>query len=177
MSAQRVVLGRINGLFGVKGWVKVYSYTRPAENLFDYLRWELGNETSGRPIDWRLFRVLGWRRQGKTLVVQLADADGTPLADRDAAVGLLDAEIAVPRADLPELEPGRYYWSDLVGLEVLNRDAVSLGRVSAMMETGANDVLVVDGERQRLIPFVLDEIVDAVDLESGQITVDWASDF
>lgn len=177
MTVQRVVLGRINGLFGIKGWVKVYSYTRPAQNLFAYGRWELGYKTTGRQDDWRPFRVLATRRQGKTLIAQLADANGVPLADRDAAVALLDAEIAVPREDLPELEPGRYYWSDLVGLEVVNQDTVSLGHVSAMMETGANDVLVVDGERQRLIPFVLGEIVNTVDLDSGRLVVDWEPDF
>ncbi len=178
MTASRVVLGRVNGLFGVKGWLKIYSYTRPAENIFDYKRWELGNTAEGRQDDWRPFRVVEARRQGKTWIAHLADAGGTPLADRDAAIALLDAEIAVPRADLPPPEPGHYYWSDLVGLDVINRDAVVLGRVSAMMETGANDVLVVaGGERRRLIPFVPDVIVDTVDLEAGRIVVDWEADF
>lgn len=177
MTGKRVVLGRINGLFGVRGWVKVYSYTRPAENLLGHERWQLRCATEGRPGDWRPFRVLASRRQGKTLVVQLADDDGAALADRDAAIQLLDAEIAVAREDLPPLEPGQYYWSDLVGLEVLNRDAVPLGRVTAMMETGANDVLIVEGERQRLIPFVIGEIVDTIDLDTGRIVVVWEPDF
>ncbi|MGB7756013.1 MAG: ribosome maturation factor RimM [Salinisphaera sp.] len=169
---RHVVLGRVNGLFGVRGWIKVYSYTRPVEAILDYDRWWLG--AAG---DRRGYRLIDGRVQGKTLVAQLANADGEPLADRDAAVELLESDIAVDRRDMPDPEPGEYYWFDLVGLRVVTVDDVDLGRVTAMMETGANDVLVVQGDRERLIPMVADEFVTAVDLEAGTIRVEWDPEF
>lgn len=168
-----IVLGRVHGLFGVKGWLKVFSYTRPSENLLEYERWLIG-----RRGDWRPFRVLEARIQAKTLIARLAAGeDDAPLADRDAAAALLEQDIAVDRADMPEPAPGSYYWFDLVGLAVSNRDGAALGEVTAMMATGANDVLVVKGDRERLIPFVMDTFVDTVDLVAGRIVVDWDPDF
>lgn len=177
MSDKRVVLGHISGLFGVGGWVKVYSHTRPIDNLLDYDRWFVERFSQGGAAQWRAFRVLQAKPHGKTLVAQLADAEHGPVTGRDAAAALVDARVAVARADMPALAPGEYYWQDLIGLEVVNRDAVALGRVTGMMETGANDVLVIEGERQRLIPFVIGVIVDCVDLETGRIAVDWDADF
>jgi len=174
-----VVLGRVNGLFGVKGWVKVYSYTRPSENLLEFDEWLIG-----RQGNWRPFRVLESRTQGKTLVAQLGvrstdrpRARPEPLADRDSAVELLELEIAVPREAMPALSDDEYYWFDLIGLDVVNREGVALGRVKAMMETGANDVLVLAGERERLVPFVVGEIIDDVDLAAGRIVADWDPEF
>lgn len=169
---RHVVLGRVHGLFGVKGWVKVYSHTRPAESLLGYERWWIG-----RAGNWRLFLVIESRMQSKTLVARLADEQEQPLPDRDAAVALLDCDIAVARDDMPALDDGQYYWFDLIGLEVVNRDNVGLGQVKALMETGANDVLVVQGERERLIPFVVDEFIDDVDFGSGRVIADWDPDF
>lgn len=178
MSDQQVVLGRISGLFGVRGWLKVHSYTRPIDNLLDYDCWLVVDRSAeGRQEQWRPFRVVAARPHGKTLVVQLANAEGGVIADRDAAAALLDADIAVARADMPPLPPGEYYWHDLVGLEVVNREALSFGHVTRMLETGANDVLVVEGDGERLIPFVMGVIVDSVDLEAGRIMVDWDADF
>ena len=172
MADRPVVLGHVSGLFGVKGWVKVYSYTRPAVNLFEYDTWLIGRQDD----TWRPFRVLDAREQGKTLVAQLA-SDGAPLPDRDAAAELIDLQIAVERDQLPEPEDGEYYWFDLVGLDVVTLDGAPLGRVKAMMETGANDVLVLKGDRERLVPFVVGEIIDEVDLEAGRIVADWDPDF
>ena len=157
----------------MKGWIKVYSYTRPAANLIEYEDWLIGRQDA-----WRPFRVIDAREQGKTLIAQIAAGDDdTPLADRDAAAALIDLEIAVGRDQLPEPEPGEYYWFDLVGLDVVNRDDTPLGRVKAMMETGANDVLVLQGDRERLVPFVVGEIIDEVDLEAGRIVADWDPEF
>lgn len=169
---RHVVLGRVHGLFGVSGWIKVYSYTRPIEAILDYDRWWIGPEG-----DRRDYQLLDGRVQGKTLVAQLARTQGEPLPDRDAAVDLLESDIAVDRNDMPDPEPGQYYWFDLVGLRVVTVDDVDLGRVSAMMETGANDVLVVQGDRERLIPMLVDEFVTAVDLDAGTIRVDWDPEF
>jgi len=172
MAQRRIVLGHVSGLFGVKGWIKVYSHTRPPENLLAFSEWSIGRQDS-----WRPFRVLDTRVQGKSLIARLADENGTPLPDRDAAIPLLDLDIAIARDAMPDPESGEYYWFDLVGLGVINREGVALGEVKAMMETGANDVLVVQGERERLIPFVVDTFVDDVDLESRQIRVDWDPEF
>ncbi|WP_423823751.1 ribosome maturation factor RimM [Salinisphaera sp. SPP-AMP-43] len=169
---RHVVLGQVHGLFGVRGWIKVYSHTRPIESILDYQRWWIGNAGQRQQ-----YQVLEGRLQGKTLVARLADAEGEPLPDRDAAVELLDLDIAVAREDMPDPEPGEYYWFDLVGLRVVTLEAIDLGQVSAMMETGANDVLVVKGDRERLIPLVMDEYVTEVDLEAGRIVVDWDPEF
>jgi len=177
MEDRRVLLGRINGLFGVRGWLKIYSHTRPIDNIAAYERWFLNRSTAGRQSDWRPFYVIEARPHGGTLIAQLAADDGSIIDDRDTAANLLEADIAVARADMPDPAPGEYYWHDLIGLEVVNRQAQLLGRVSAMMETGANDVLVVTGECERLIPCVPDVIIDEVDLDAGRIRVDWEADF
>lgn len=169
----RVLLGRINGLFGVRGWVKVYSYTVPAANILAYSRWYVG-----RSGDWRSMRLVDGRVHGKGLVALLAPADGDePVADRDAAAELMGQEIAVARDDLPPLAEGEHYWADLLGLQVVNRDGDELGTVTGMMDTGVHGVLVVDGEHERLIPFVPGEIVDEVDSGTGRIVVDWEPDW
>ena len=166
MTTQPVVLGRISGLFGVRGWVKVYSYTDPREAVLDYDRWLLSG-TNG----WREATVAEGQRHGKTIIARL---DGC--IDREQAAQLVGTEIAVPRDELPEAEQGRFYWSDLEGLRVVHRDGTELGRVAYLLETGANDVLVVDGEQERLIPFVMDKVILDVDLENDRIEVDWEWD-
>ena len=166
MTTQPVVLGRISGLFGVRGWVKVYSYTDPREAVLDYDRWLLSG-TNG----WREATVAEGQRHGKTIIARL---DGC--IDREQAAQLVGTEIAVPRDELPEAEQGRFYWSDLEGLRVVHRDGTELGRVAYLLETGANDVLVVDGEQERLIPFVMDKVILDVDLENDRIEVGWEWD-
>lgn len=167
-----VLLGRINGLFGVRGWVKVYSYTAPAANILDFPLWHVGRDGESRPM-----RLVEGRVQGKGLVARLAPADGDPIDERGEAAALVGCDIAVDRDDLPPLPEGEYYWADLLGLRVVNREGDELGTVSHMMDTGVHGVLVVAGERERLIPFILGVIVDDVDLAAGRITVDWESDW
>jgi 16S rRNA processing protein RimM len=166
MTTQPVVLGRISGLFGVKGWVKVYSYTEPREAVLEYRRWLLSGKDG-----WREASVAEGQRHGKTIIARL---DG--YVDRDQAAELIGTEIAVPRDELPEAEEGRFYWSDLEGLQVVHCDGTELGRVAYLLETGANDVMVVQGEQERLIPFVMGEVILGVDLASGRIDVDWEWD-
>jgi 16S rRNA processing protein RimM len=160
-----VPLGFISGVYGVNGWVKVHSFTQPREALLAYQPWLLGPKR-------RRVEVLEGRRQGKTLVAALAG-----VADRDSAHELLNEEIVVPREQLPELLAGEYYWADLIGLAVETQDGTPLGTVERMMATGANDVLVVRGERERLIPFVMDQFVTRVDLAGGRLVVDWDPEF
>ncbi len=162
-----VVVGQVTGLYGVLGWVRIYSHTQPRENVLHYGRWHLGG-----PGRWRPVKVEAARTQGKGLVAKFAGVD-----DRDAARAWIGREIAVPRDELPPLEEGEYYWSDLLGLQVLTVDGQVLGQVARLMETGANDVLVVQGDRERLIPFLPDRVVRRVDLEAGVVEVDWDPDF
>lgn len=166
MTTQPVVLGRISGLFGVRGWVKVYSYTEPREAVLEYDRWLLSGKSG-----WQEATVAEGQRHGKTVIARL---DG--YVDRDQAASLIGTEIGVPREWLPETGQGEYYWSDLEGLRVVHRDGSELGTVAHLLETGANDVMVVKGEKERLIPFVIDKVILGVDLEKGEIEVDWEWD-
>ena len=159
-------MGRITGLFGVRGWVKVYSYTEPREAVLNYDRWLLG-----RRDGWQEATVAEGQRHGKTIIARL---DG--YVDRDQAAGLVGADIGVPREAMPETDGDQYYWSDLEGLRVLHRDGTELGQLAYLLETGAHDVMVVQGEQERLIPFVLDKVVIGVDLDKGEIEVDWEWD-
>jgi 16S rRNA processing protein RimM len=160
-----VPMGHVSGVHGVRGWVKIYSHTRPKEAILQYQPWLLGTER-------KEVRIVDGRRQGKTLVVLFPG-----VSDRDQARQYLNQEIAIHPHQLPKLQQGEYYWTDLIGLEVVCVDGTPLGKVREMLETGANDVLVVQGERQRLIPFVQGQYVTAVDLQNGTLTVDWDADF
>jgi 16S rRNA processing protein RimM len=167
-GGKRILLGRIVGLFGVDGWVKVESYTEPRTRIFKYRPWLLKH--AGRE-----FEVDGasGRSQGRGLVAVLPD-----VADRDSAAALIGADIWIPRSALPKIRRGEYYWTDLETLDVVTVDGVALGKVSHLFSTGANDVLVVrDGERERMIPFVLKQFVTEVNLDSRRIVVDWDPDF
>lgn len=166
-----IVLGRISGLHGVHGWLKVHSYTEPREALLEYKEWLVGGSDG-----WRLHAIADARNHGKTLVARF---EGTN--DRDAAARFVGADVAVERDQLPETAEGEYYWADLEGLEVRHRDGRMLGRVSRLLETGAHDVMAVrreeDGhEHELLIPFVPGEFVLGVDLAAGVIDVDWEWD-
>jgi 16S rRNA processing protein RimM len=166
-SGDIVAMGRIDGLFGIKGWVKVYSYTRPRETILKYRVWKLKLAQG-----WREFEVAEGRKQGAGVVARLQGIE-----DRDAASALIRAEIAIERSVLPKLKAGEYYWTDLEGLKVVNLEGVEFGTVSHLFETGgSNDVLVVRGDRERLVPFTKHAIRE-VDLENGIIRVDWDPEF
>ena len=160
--------GKINGVFGVKGWVKVFSFTDPRENILLYSPWLLRKNQQIKEI-----KVVNGQRHGDTVIAELAG-----IADRDAAAALMGAEILINRLQLPATAAGEYYWTDLVGLAVKNREGISLGVVDHLLETGANDVLVVkDGDVERLIPFIQQHTVLDIDLSAGSMIVDWDPDF
>jgi 16S rRNA processing protein RimM len=162
-----VELGRITGLFGVRGWVKVFSGTQPRDDILGYPTWYLLLKDRWVPAV-----PEEGRSHGKGIVAKIKGFD-----DRDQAMELLEAAIAVPRSQLPEAGEGEYYWTDLIGLAVVTTEGVDLGRVAELFETGANDVIVVAGERERLIPFLQGSVVTDIDLEAGRLTVDWDPDF
>jgi 16S rRNA processing protein RimM len=163
----RITVGRICGLFGVKGWVKVFSYTEPRENICRYSPWHLLGAQGDRSIE-----VSDGRLQGQAVVVKLEGVD-----DRDAAGALQGLDIEVDWAQLNALPPGEYYWEQLCGLEVFDTRGRPLGRIDHLLRTGAHDVLVVEGERQRLIPFVQGAIVKRIDLDPGTMLVEWAPEY
>jgi 16S rRNA processing protein RimM len=163
-----VLVGKIVGISGVRGEVKLESYTEPRMQIFSYQPWQLKSGAGEREIS-----GCRGREQGKGVVATLPGIE-----DRDAAVPLVGTEIWVRRSALPRSKKGEYYWADLEGLEVDTVEGAKLGRVSHLVATGANDVLVVvDGKRERLIPFVTGDYVKEVDFESGRITVDWDPEF
>ncbi len=162
-----VLLGLVTGLYGVKGWIKVHSYTEPRANIVTFGRWTLCRGDGRLAVT-----VENGRPQGRTIVAKIKGID-----DRDQARALIGSEIAVEREDLPPCEPGEYYWADLEGLDVLTEAGDELGKIDYLFSTGAHDVLVVEGARQRLIPFVKQTIVRKVDLDRGLVMVDWDPDY
>jgi 16S rRNA processing protein RimM len=162
-----VEVGEIVGAFGVLGWVKVRSFTDPPANILNYIPWALGSSEAPRSA-----MLVEGRPQGAAVVARLQGVE-----DRDQAIALKGTRILVPRQCFPDASPGTYYWADLIGLDVLTVAGVALGKVRGLLETGANDVLDVKGERDRLIPFVVGEFVKNVDRAESLITVDWDPEF
>jgi 16S rRNA processing protein RimM len=160
-----VVLGRIGAPFGLDGWVRVQSYTDPLEGIARYPVWELVTGGGVARVG-----VIDWKRAGPGIAVQL---DG--IASREAAQGLNGAEVRVSRAQLPPAGPGEVYWHDLVGLEASTTDGVPLGRVGGILDLPAHPVLVIEGDRERLVPLVRERIA-ALDLDGGRVVLDWHPD-
>lgn len=175
--SQLVVIGKITTVYGVKGWVKVHSYTEPMENFFGYTDFLIEQNGNWTPI---VFAES--KRHGKGLVARIDGVD-----DRDVAAAYTRCNIATPLSALPDLEEDEFYWHQLEGLKVLTTGAsgesLLLGVVSHMLETGANDVMVVRkcpgsiDAQERLIPYLPDQFVDHIDLEAGEIRVDWDPEF
>jgi 16S rRNA processing protein RimM len=163
----RVVLGRITGAFGVRGWLKVISFTEPAEQVLDYPAWKVDLPRSSR----RELRPLEGRRHGKGLVVRVEGID-----DRDAAIALGRLEFWIERRELPALKKDEYYRADLVGFEVVNLQGERLGSVDHFLDMPANAVMVVAGVREHWLPLGADQVF-RVDLGQRRITVDWDPDF
>lgn len=163
-----VTLGRISGLHGVQGWVKIISDTSPRENILRYSPWYLKREG-----EWQEWKPEKGRRHGKVIIAWLRGCN-----DREAARELMGADIAVYRSQLgATLKEHEYYWTDLEGLSVVTRDKQPLGKIVYLFETGSNDVMVVKGERERFIPYIWQQVVKEVDLENRRMTVDWDPEF
>lgn len=160
-----VQIGHISGVHGIKGWVKIFSLTEPREAIFEYQPWLLG-ET------FEEVRVLQGKKHGKHLIALLENTN-----DRDQAESRVKQAISVYRDQFPELLGEEYYWTDLEGLDVKLEDGTRLGTIDGMLATGANDVMVVRGEKELLIPFVPGQYVKQVSLEGGFVIVDWDPEF
>lgn len=162
-----VTLGRVSGAFGVKGWIKVESYTNPPVNIVTFGRWTLRRRGADQA-----FEVERGHEHGGGVVAKLQGID-----DRDLAREYVGADVVVERERLPKAGAGEYYWIDLEGLEVRTTAGAVLGKVERLFATGAHDVLVVAGTPERLVPFVVGPVVKRVDLDAGLIEVDWSPDF
>ena len=162
-----LVMGRIASPYGVRGWVRINSFTAVPGNLLEYMPWYLQQQGQ-----WQAVEVLDGKQHGKGLVVHLKSCD-----DRDAAAALTGTDIGIYRSQLPPAATDEYYWSDLVGLQVINTGDRVLGVVDHLFETGANDVMVVKGEQECLVPYIPGQVIESVDLENNTIRVDWDPDF
>ena len=194
-ASEKIILGRITGVYGVKGWVKVFSYTDPMEAIVDYSPWYLRPEALKKKSaawsssTWSKVKLKAGKRHAKTVVAKLEHCN-----DRDAAQAYIGSEIAIEPDQLDALtDEDQYYWRDLIGLRVINQQDHVFGTVTSLLETGANDVLVVTsdelveagddgsdenrGSREHLIPWTMQQAILDVDLENGVIRVDWDPDF
>lgn len=181
-DSEKLVLGGISGVFGVKGWVKVFSETDPLENILSYSPWfvEVNKQ-------WQAFKLVSGKKHGKAIIAQLEGVN-----DRDQAEALKRARIAINASQLPATSENEFYWRDLKGCQVLNQAGYEFGQVVDILETGANDVLVIHSETLKevnknskakskpmefLIPYIWESVILKVDLEAGLIKVDWEPDY
>lgn len=164
---ERILLGQVVGVSGLRGLLKIHSDTQPRDAIGNYDCWQLGKQD-----DWHTRQVVSVKPQGKRIIAQLADC-----STREAAEALIGFDIAVDAHALDELNDGQYYWVDLQGLHVANLCGDAFGTIKRVFDTGANDVIVVKGGRERLIPWIMGDVIKAVDFQSGTVTVDWGADF
>ncbi len=162
-----LVIGRFGRPHGVKGMITIISFTEPRENILDYARWHVSQNNQWVPLN-----DLRTKVNNKSI---LAEIEG--YHDRDQVAVLTNLEIAIQRDQLQTLKPDEYYWHELVGMQVVNHPGEILGEVTEVMATGSNDVLVVQGERRHLVPYLPGDVVIQIDANQRVITVDWDSDF
>lgn len=159
----RILIGQVSGCFGVKGWLKIFSYSNPRENITTYKSWIIGG---------RLYESIESKKNGKLIVAKLNGID-----DKETAATFMGQDIEIEQAQLPQLESNHYYWRDLIGLQVSNTQGVDFGKIKSLLETGANDVIIIKGDRERLIPYIADgsehQTIIKVDLETQTMVVDW----
>ncbi|TLU66900.1 ribosome maturation factor RimM [Thalassotalea litorea] len=171
---KEIILGKIGAVYGIKGWLKIHSFTEEPETIFDYSPWVLNLGGNKQNIE-----VSEWRRHNNGLIAKFTDIN-----DRDDAQLRTGAEILVSDVQLPELPQGEFYWRDLIGMDVVNEQGYNFGKVTDIMETGSNDVLVVKanrtdafGKKERLIPYLEDQVIKSVSLDEKKIDVDWDPGF
>lgn len=174
LDQDALVVGRITSAHGIKGWVKVISFTDPIENIFTYQPWFLRGANGWQPVE-----LNSSRQQGKAWVAQINQCNDRTQAETE----YVGREIAIPKDALPPAGEGEYYWQELVGLRVHLVSGEDVGVVRSLLATGANDVLVVKGDqhsldrRERLIPWVPEQFILEVNLKEGWLKADWSPDF
>jgi 16S rRNA processing protein RimM len=163
---KKLLVGKINGFFGLQGWVKVFSYTNPRTNILNYSPWSIKVDGNFQSID-----ITSGREQSKTIVAHIKGID-----NREDSQKFIGQDIYINKEQLPELTQGEYYWHELIGFDVINKDEEQLGTVDYFVETGANDVLVVKGKKEYWIPYIEPFLV-SIDSKNNKILVDWDKDF
>jgi len=169
-SDEFVTVGKISGVFGVKGWMKIFSFTEPRGNILSYSPIYMS-----RKGEWVEMEVSGGRTQGKGVVMGLVN-----VTDPDQVLPLIGSELAIKSSQLKPTTKDEYYWSQLIGLTVVNLSDETLGQVDSLLETGAHDVLLVknkENKTEQLIPYVMEEVIQLIDLDKGIIQVDWELDY
>jgi len=170
-ASDKVIVGKIGAPYGVKGWVKINSFTDVPEGIFDYSPWQLSDSNE--------YQIDQWRPHGKSLVAKIVGVES-----RDDAERIKNLDIAINENQLPELDEGEFYWRELTGMQVVTTQGYELGVVKDVFNTGANDVLQVRakvndafGQKERLLPFVMDTVIKSVNKAESVITVDWDPGF
>ncbi len=173
-ASETVVIGKIGAPYGVKGWVKINSYTDILDGIFDYAPWLLGQDGQGRE-----FQVDQWRKHNNGLIAKLVGVES-----RDDAEAIKNLDISIKAEQLPPLEQDEFYWRDLIGMQVVTESGYHLGTVKELFETGANDVMLVRanpgdafGQKERMVPYLVDQVIKQVDIAANTIKVDWDPGF
>lgn len=166
-NTQPLVIGCIGAAHGVRGWVTVHSYTEPPENILDYLPWRIKLRNQEQQL-----AIINSRQQNHKIIVQIEGCN-----DRDMASTYTGAEILATRAQLPTLPKDEYYWADLLGLTVITLQGQTLGVIEQFFSTGSNDVFAVVGDKRRLLPYLLKQVVIEIDLKQKIMRVDWDPEF
>lgn len=164
---EKILVGKVAGAHGVRGWIKVFPFTETRQGILKFRDWVISKHDQNSPL-----KLITGKVHGKFVVAQLEGIES-----REYVEGLKGSQVLVERSQFSEPGKDEYYWTDLIGLKVFADSGDELGTVENLMETGANDVLVVKGERERLIPFLLERVVKKVDLDAGTLVVDWDPDF
>jgi len=159
-----IIVGKFGSTYGINGWLKIHTYTEFGENILEYRPWYIqrGNEA------WTPMNIESGRVQGDRILVKLSGINSP-----EEARLMTGANIAIARSQLPKLKETEYYWSDLIGLTVINKDGKALGKVTYLMETGSNDVLVIKGDKEHAIPYLFGTVIKNIDLDKQEIHVDW----
>ncbi len=163
---KRLLIGKINGLFGVQGWVKIFSHAHPRKNILTYKPWHVQINNQWTTID-----IIKGREQSKTIVAQIKGVN-----DRGQAREYIGTDVYIERSQLPKLPEGEYYWDELTGLSVVNKEGIVLGKVSYLVDTGSNNVMVINGKKEHWVPY-MEPFLISVDMDNQQILVDWDEDF
>lgn len=167
MVSEWMVIGRFGRPHGVKGLIHVYSFTEPIDNILNYSNWHVNLDKIWKPID-----VLSVQMNNKAILIKLNAYD-----TREQVASLTNADIAIHRSQRPGLNSDEYYWDELIGMTVFNQNGVMLGEIKSIMPTGANDVLVVEGTKRFLIPYLLNRFILSVDVSQQRMLVNWDENF
>jgi 16S rRNA processing protein RimM len=165
-SGKKIIVGKISNPHGIKGWVKVISFTDPIENILSYKKWTLSDNETEKTCCLEDSRI-----QGNKIVIKLEGVN-----DRDDADLLKNLQIQVNRLDLPKLDENSYYWGDLIDFNVIDIKGKHVGKVDSLFSTGSNDVLVIidEAKERLLVPFIMEEVIKCVDLAKELISIDWS---